>query len=239
MNLSFSLDANPGMAMDKVHGVMVGVVTNNKDPEQLARIKVKLPIHEGEYETDWIRISTLMAGNDRGSLFIPEVNDEVLVAFHMGELRAPIVIGTLWNSKSKAPKGNDKNDIRKFRSRSGHELEFNDAQGDEKVIIKTKKGQTIELSDKQSVTTIKDDSGKNEIVVSGGSANEITIKSNTTVIKLDAKGQVTIESNQAVKISSTQINMEAKAAFTIKGGASVDIKSDGMINIKGSMVKIN
>ncbi|TDF97275.1 hypothetical protein E1757_14935 [Paenibacillus piri] len=223
----------------KIDGVMVAVVTNNKDPEGLARVKLKLPLREAETETDWVRIATLMAGKDRGSLFIPEVGDEVLVAFHLGEIRQPFVIGTLWSKTQPSPKGNDKNNLRKFKSRAGHELEFDDDDADAKVTIKTKKGQTIVFSDKQDTIDIHEQSGNNAIQIKGASANEITIKSSTSVIKLNATGDVSIESSKAITLKSTQVQIEASATMALKAGASLDIKSDGIITMKGSMVKIN
>lgn len=224
----------------KINGVMVAVVTDNKDPENLARVKLKLPLREGETETDWTRIATLMAGKDRGSLFIPEVGDEVLVAFHLGEARQPYVIGTLWNKKDPSPAGmNDKNDIRKFKSRAGHELIFDDKDEEGKITVKTKKGQIVELLDKDSTLKIADSSGNNSVVIQGGSANEIKIKAGSSVISMNAKGDIQIESTKQITVKSTQVSIEAAATLALKGSASVDIKSDGVVNIKGSMVKIN
>ncbi|UJF34078.1 phage baseplate assembly protein V [Paenibacillus hexagrammi] len=235
----FTWNGSIDFASQKISGVMVAVVTNNKDPDNLGRVKLKLPLQETETETDWVRIATLMGGKDMGSLFIPEVNDEVLVAFHLGEVRQPFVIGMLWNPKNQPPAPADKNDIRKIKSRSGHELIFNDKSGDESITVKTKKGQTIELTDKDDSIKIADQSGNNEILIKGGSANEITVKSSATKIVLNAKGEVSIESAKEIKIKSTQINIEASATMALKAAATLDIKSDGMINIKGSMVKIN
>lgn len=223
----------------KIDGVMVAIVTDNKDPDGLARVKLQLPLRETETETDWVRIATLMAGKDRGSLFIPEVGDEVLVAFHLGEIRQPFVIGVLWSTKQPSPKANDKNDIRQFKSRAGHVLTFDDNDSDGKVTIKTKKGQTIEFSDKADTIDIQEQSGNNAIQIKGGSANEISIKSSTSTITLNAKGDVKIESTKAINIKSTQVSIEASATMALKAGASLDIKSDGIINIKGSLVKIN
>ncbi|MDQ1909558.1 phage baseplate assembly protein V [Paenibacillus sp. GD4] len=226
--------------MPRIEGVMVGIVTNNKDPENLARVKLKLPLREGETETDWVRIATLMAGNERGSLFIPEVGDEVLVAFHLGEVRQPYVIGTLWSSKLKpAPGKNEKNDVRKFKSRAGHELIFDDNDSDGKVTLKTNKGQIVEMMDKDSSIKIADSSGNQSVLIKGGSANEITISAGTSKIMMNAKGDIQIESTKEIKVKSTQLNLEASATMELKAGASINMKSDGIINIKGSMVKIN
>jgi uncharacterized protein involved in type VI secretion and phage assembly len=224
---------------NRVDGVMVAVVTNNVDPEKLARVKLKLPILDGEHETDWARIATFMAGKDRGSLFIPEVGDVVLVAFHMGDIREPFVIGMLWNTDQPSPEADKDNNIRKIKSREGHEIIFGDDAADGKITIKTKKGQIVELTDKTDIIKIAEKSGNNSIEIKGGSANEITIKSSTSKITMNAKGDISIESSKALKIKSTQIAIEASAQLSLKAGAALDIKSDGIINIKGSLVKIN
>jgi len=226
-------------AGQKFGGVMVGVVSNNTDPDKLGRVKLKLPMQETETETDWVRIATLMGGNGMGTLFIPEVGDEVLVAFHLGELRQPFVIGMLWNAKQKPPTPADKNDLRQIKSRSGHELSFSDKSGEETITIKTKKGQKVVMADKDDSITISEQSGNNVVSIKGGSANEISIKSSATKITINAKGEVSIESAKEIKIKSTQVNIEASATMALKASATLDIKSDGIINIKGSMVKIN
>jgi hypothetical protein len=91
--------------MSQINGVVIGVVTNANDPEKNGRIKVRFPWLDDKHETDWIRIATMMAGSFRGSLFRPEVNDEVLVAFDHGDVRFPYVIGFLWNGQDQPPGG--------------------------------------------------------------------------------------------------------------------------------------
>lgn len=223
----------------KIHGVLVGIVTNNEDPEKLSRVKLKLPLIDDERETDWVRIATLMAGKDRGSLFIPEVGDEVLVAFHMGDVREPFVIGMLWNKDQAGPSMADKNNIRKITSREGHEIIFGDDPQDGKITVKTKKGQLLELSDKEDTVTLKEQSGSNSIQIKGSSANEITVKSGPSTIKLDSKGQVTIESSTGLTLKSAKMDLEASGMMNIKAGANLSIKSDGILTINGSIVKIN
>ncbi|TMV51555.1 hypothetical protein FE783_07215 [Paenibacillus mesophilus] len=237
--MEFPVDFMPNTLNPRIDGVMIGVVTNNNDPDKLGRVKLHLPLHDEKAETDWVRIATMMAGKEMGSLFIPEVGDEVLVAFHLGQIRYPIVIGMLWNKKNTPPPPADKNDERKIISRSGNQIMFTDKSGEETITVKTKKGQTVVLGDKDDSLTIADQSGNNKILIKGGSANEISITSSSTKITLDAKGSVAIESAKEIKIKSTQVNIEASATMAIKAGASLDLKSDGMINIKGSIVKIN
>lgn len=225
---------------DQIPGVMVGVVTDNKDPEQLGRVKIKLPLRENETQTDWVRVATMMSGKDYGSYFVPEIGDEVLVSFHMGEVREPFVIGMLWSKKVPPPSEayHEKNDVRMIKSRSGHVVTFDDSS-EGKITIKTKKGNMIEISDQADEIIIKEKSGNNALEIKGDRANEVTLKSSQSSVKINTKGEITIQSPKSLTLKSTQINIEATAKMTIKANASLDINSSGMLNVKGSMVKIN
>ena len=88
----------------RFYGVVIGVVTNNHDPRSLGRIKVKFPWLSADNESNWARVASLMAGKGRGALFLPEVDDEVLVMFEHGYMEHPYVVGALWNGKDTPPK---------------------------------------------------------------------------------------------------------------------------------------
>lgn len=152
------------------------IVTNNNDPDELGRIKVQYPWSDDE--SYWARIATLMAGDNSGSYFIPEVDEEVLVAFVNGDIQSPIVIGSLWN-QSDVPPGNNsdgENNIRKIRSRNGHEIVFDDSERGEKIEINSSGGHKIIFDDTAGDQTIKiEDSSGNGILME---ANKITLKSN-------------------------------------------------------------
>src|SRR6476469_2175065 len=90
-------------AMSTINGVVIGLVTDVNDPLKQGRIRVNFPWLEDEHQTDWIRIATTMAGNGRGTFFMPELQDEALVAFEHGNVRMPYVIGFLWNGKDSPP----------------------------------------------------------------------------------------------------------------------------------------
>ncbi|PWK11530.1 phage baseplate assembly protein V [Tumebacillus permanentifrigoris] len=229
---------------NRISGVLVGVVTDNKDPENLARVKLKFPIREGEEVTDWARVASLMAGSDRGSLFIPEVGDEVLVAFHLGDVSQPYVIGALWNKDQAAPKGDaDKNNIRKFRSRSGHEILFNDDGEQGNVQILTSKGHQVLIDDKADTITISDAKSKNVIEIKGGDSGKITVTSAgsgaSAVLTLAATGDVTLNGAKSIKVESPQINIESSGMLNLKASGNIQMESNAMVTIKGSMVKIN
>ncbi len=235
-----SMNAANARILPRIDGVVVGLVTNNKDPDNKGRVKVKIPMLTQETESDWVRIAQPMAGKENGTLIIPEVNDEVLIAFQLGDISQPFIVGSLWNDKNKPPAGkDDKNNVRKIVSRAGHELTFSDKQGDESVSIVTKKGLKLEMTDKDETIKLQDKPGTNAVTIKGGSSGEIEIKSGTTKITINNKGDATVESTKKLTLKSTEIAIEATAKLSIKGGAMVDIASDGMLNLKGSMVKIN
>ena len=134
---------------NRIDGIVLGVVTNNKDELKLGRVKIKFPwLGEGD-ETHWARVATFMAGNEMGAFFLPEVGDEVIVAFDHGDINFPYVLGVLWNGQNKPPSKNDdgQNNIRMLKSRSGHKITFSDEDGAEKVEIRSKSGHTILLDD--------------------------------------------------------------------------------------------
>lgn len=201
---------------DKMQGVVIGLVTNIQDPENMGRVKVTFPWNSSD-ESYWARVATLMAGKERGSFFLPEVGDEVLVAFEMGNVNHPYVIGSLWNGEDKPPETHNdgKNNIRKITTRSGHELIFNDEDGKGQVTIHTGAGHQIVL----------DDSAGSEKI-------QITDKSGANTITLDSvANQISIESSMQLKLKSQSIEIEADSMMTLKAGA--------VMTIQGAMVKIN
>jgi uncharacterized protein involved in type VI secretion and phage assembly len=185
-------------------GVVIGIVTNNKDPDLLGRVKLKFPWRDSSDESNWARVATLMAGDDRGTFFLPEVGDEVLVSFDHGDITQPYVIGALWNGKDKPPEKNadGKNNVRMIKSRSGHKIILNDEQGSEKVEVKTKSGHQI----------ILDDSGGNEKI-------EIKDKTGSNSILIDsAQNSISMSSQMKITIQAQMIEIKAGATLTLQGG---------------------
>jgi uncharacterized protein involved in type VI secretion and phage assembly len=196
----------------RIHGVVVGIVTNNQDPDGLGRVKVKFPWLSDVDESTWARIAAPMAGDQRGVYFLPEVEDEVLVAFEHGDVRFPYVLGALWNGKDAPPASNDdgKNNVRIIKSRSGHVIKLNDEDGKE----------TIEIVDKSEKNRILIDTAKNLIAVT--SDKDITLSASNGTIKLDAQ-KIEINSSGSTKIAAgSTVSVEASATLTVKG-ATVNI----------------
>jgi uncharacterized protein involved in type VI secretion and phage assembly len=196
----------------RIYGVVVGVVTNNQDPDGFGRVKVKFPWLSDVDESTWARIAAPMAGKARGAYFLPEVDDEVLVIFEHGDVRFPYVLGALWNGQDTPPITNDdgKNNVRMIKSRSGHVVKLNDEDGKE----------TIEIIDKNGKNSILIDTAKDTITVTAG--KDITLSASNGTIKLEAQ-KVEINSSDAAKLKAGgAMNVESSATMTVKG-ATVNI----------------
>jgi phage baseplate assembly protein V len=209
-----------------VNGVLTATVTNTKDPEKLGRIKVQFLGQGTDNETDWIRVAAFAAGSSKGAFFLPEVGEEVLVAFIQGSVDRPVVIGALWEKTDKPPEDNadGKNNIKMLKTRAGHTVTFDDDTQTKKakIEIKSSAGHIITLDDaagKEKIE-IKDKSGSNKIIID-------------TVQKA-----ITIESGMKLDIKANMITIEAKSTLTLKS-AMLKSESSGIAEIKGAMVKIN
>lgn len=186
------------------YGVYPGLVSDIADPDGQGRVKITLPwspdTQGARYEA-WARIATLMAGKQRGSWFIPDVNDEVLVAFESGDPRRPYVLGGLWNGSDDPPESMDgagHNYKKVIRSRNGVKCTLDDQDGQEQLILETPGGQKA---------TLKDGPGSIEIVDSNGNS-----------VKLEASG-ITVTASAKVTINASQVAVSA-GMVTVDAGMS-------------------
>jgi uncharacterized protein involved in type VI secretion and phage assembly len=181
------------------NGIVVGIVTSLEDPENIGRVRVSFP-HLNNQESAWARLVTLMAGCDRGSRFVPEVDDEVLVGFEQGDPRRPYILGALWNTTDTPPEddGNQtQNNWRYIKSRSGHILRFDDTDGAEKIEIIDK--------EEQHKITIDTSGDKIEIICDSGDVS------------------VSAESGK-VEVKASDINVESTGGMTIKAAGTLTIE---------------
>ena len=252
--LSHLLGSNHSEGHGLVEGVVVGLVTNLKDPDDLGRVKVKYPWLDDSIESDWVRIATPMAGSARGFMYLPEVNDEVLIAFEHGDVHRPHIVGALWNGTDKPPKKNSeavgsdgKVNQRIIQTRAGHIVLLDDKQGEEKVSITSKSGHTVILDDKSGKESISviDKTGNNKLVIDS-TKNSMTINVNGD-FTVEAKGKVTINSTQAMALESkAKASVKGTAGLSLDGtsqaelkGAQVSVNGSAMTEVKGGIVKIN
>ncbi len=225
------------------YGVYSGIVIDNKDPQGLGRIKIKFPFMSNDETGFWARLSMPMAGADKGMFFLPDIEDEVLVAFEEGDMARPFIIGVLWNSKDKPPAKNDdgKNNIKKIVSRSGHVISLDDKDGSEKIEIIDKSGKNSMLFDTANNTiTIKSEQDIKLEAPKGViklSAKNIEMTS-TEDTKVDAKNIQTHTSDDT-QISAKGIEMSANASAKVNAKEGLNLESSGTTTIKGTLVNIN
>jgi uncharacterized protein involved in type VI secretion and phage assembly len=186
------------------YGVYPALVSDLKDPDHVGRVQVTLPwspdTASGSYKT-WARLATLMGGKNRGSWFVPDVNDEVLIVFEGGDPRRPYVLGGLWNGSDSPPESMDssaKNAKKVLRSRNGVKITLDDSDGKETLLLETPGGQKA---------TFKDGPGMVEIADSNGNS-----------IKLEAKG-ITITCGAKLTINAGNVAVSA-SMLTVDAGMS-------------------
>ena len=163
----------------RYYGVAEAIVTDVNDPEREGRVKVKYPWFDDSTESDWCRVRQLYAGPGYGTFFVPEVDDEVIVAFVHGDLRQPIVLGGLYNGSDKPSVHRDgSSDPKLIRTKGGHQILLDDTSGKEKVEIVDKQGNTIVL-----------DAVANSITVE--TKGTLTLKGAT--VSIEASGTMTLK----------------------------------------------
>lgn len=230
--------------------VQSAIVTNTEDPENLGRVKVKFEWNDGTTAAEpeyWLRVMAPHAGMDKGFFCLPEIDDEVLVAFEHGDPDRPLVMGSLYNGVDKPPVDHDagfnaaENDLKLFRTKSGNEIYFHDGSGSETICITQPSGNTITLSADGPKITIETDG---DITLKGAN---ITLETTTGDITLKSGGAIKTDSSMDTEIKAGG-NFKSKGGINheSEGGVSISIKAptakvqgDAMTEIKGGIVKIN
>jgi phage protein D len=195
--------------------VAIGIVTQNDDPDKMGRVKVKFPWLSPNDESNWARVVSPGAGKERGIQFLPEINDEVLVAFELGDINHPYVIGGLWNGQDAlaleqgtAIKGSHV-EQRIIMSRTKHQILIDDADGAGGITIEDRKGNIVKLQSQDDKLIVK----------------------TTGNVEIETKADVTIKATGNISMEATQeVEIKASMGVTIDGGAKVDVKG-GIVNI--------
>ena len=190
---------------DQVNGIVIGLVKDLADPENLGRVRVTFP-HLGDQQSDWARLVTQMAGKDRGMFFRPEVNDEVLVAFELGDVRRPYILGSLWSTEDTPPPDDGQateNNWRFIKSRNGHIVKLDDTNGSEKIEVIGSDGArriVFDIAGKKIQVTC--DSGDIEISATAG-----TVKVDAKTVEIKASNSMTLEAGSTMTIKGATVNI--------------------------------
>lgn len=215
----YEVSHSPAAALiPAISGLHIGVVTQlENDPAGEHRIMVRLPVISPDDEGIWARIATLDAGNNRGSFFRPEIDDEVIVGFLNNDPRHPVVLGACNSSAKPAPlEAKDDNHEKGFVTRSGMKWLFNDEH--KNILLETPDGNKITISGEDKAIEMEDQNG-----------NKITM--DNTGITLESAKDIVLKATGDIKAEGVNI--------TISANASSELSASGSTTIKGGMVKIN
>lgn len=246
----------------KINGVVVGLVTDLRDPQALGRVKVKfpwMPAYMGsELQSGWARLAVPGGGKNKGIFFTPEINDEVLVVFDHGDINYPFIVGALWNSMDKPPagtapvlgNGGSVVNQRIMRSRSGHVIILDDTAGQEQIVIQDKSSKnSIVINSKDNSMLIK--SAGDLTIEAGGkftinSTSDFTVQSKTKSV-IQAQTTMELKGGQSAKLEAGASAVDLQmAGATIKGtkvdvqaNVQASIQGNAMVQVQGGIVKIN
>ncbi|MCW2492973.1 MAG: hypothetical protein JWN47_2337 [Frankiales bacterium] len=207
-------------------GLAIGVVTDNNDPTKEGRVKIKFvglaPANGQDIGSAWARLVSLGAGNQRGMVFLPEVNDEVLVGFEHGDTRHPVVLGGLYSKNNALPTwdvASGKVTTRRITSRDGHLIEFSDGEDakSKHVLLQLANGDKLRL-------------GNDRFDIQVASGIPISIKAGNAKFEISDAGDVTIEANN--------ITLKAKAKLDLQGSSEATVKSSGKTAVQGSQLNL-
>jgi len=220
--LSLNRAERQGLRSATIRGVHLAVVTAHKDapPDNPGyRVKVKIPTLTLDEETFYARIAVPMAGKNRGTYTLPEVNDQVLIVFEHGFIDRPIIIGALWSKQQQPAETNasGKNNTKLIKSRSGHRIIFDDAKGHEKIVI-----------------------------VDSTNKNKIILDASTKTVKIESAGDILIKAKQNVILHANALKVGASEMISAKANAicvhaisTLSFKASQEIILSGSQVVMN
>jgi len=211
------------------HTIVVGLVTNNQDPDELGRVRVTYPALGTDHEGWWARVAGAAAGGGRGLLMMPQAGDEVLLGFEHDDEQRPVVLGSVWNGEGKP-----------------QELVHNDGsfalRSDKQVVVNAIEAISITAKDKLTLTSDGDATLTTEPGGDGAPGNvAVTAKGSASVksgtnVSIDAGTEATVNTKTALTLKAgTQLQIESGAQITIKA-ASLNLQATGPVQISGAQV---
>jgi phage protein D len=235
--------------------LLVGVVTNNRDPKGWGRVKVKYPTLNTKDESHWARVIGLGAAKDRGFYCLPEIHDEVLMGFEHGDIHRPYVIGGVWNGKDKTVETvnntiqRGKVRLRTIKTRTGHTIQF--VEEDKRsskagIYIETKTGHRIDLNDSQKYIQVKtagrhtirmDDRPVAKVInITTAGRHRVLLNDRTSTITVRTRmGQSLTFRDPGMSVSlmtTGLVNVNAGGAVSVRAGGAVDVNAGGLVSVK-------
>jgi uncharacterized protein involved in type VI secretion and phage assembly len=198
--------------------MVVGIVTNNNDPDSLGRVRVKYPQLSDSEEGDWARVLSHNLGREHGIFMLPKVDDEVIVAFENGDPRRPLVIGSVINGKDKTS----------AEVLPDTKMGFS-VLSEDRAYMHSKKDMTFKSDEKMIIQVTSDQEVKTDGKITNETSGDVTMK---------AGSNYTLEAGSSMTIKGANITVEAQGSLKLKG-ATVEIESQGPASLKGATVDVN
>jgi uncharacterized protein involved in type VI secretion and phage assembly len=215
-----------GALLPPAQGLHIGIVTDLEDPEGAERIKVRMPMVSATDDGTWMRMATIDAGNNRGWLCRPELDDEVIVGFLNNDPRFGVVLGKMHSSKNAAPiPASNDNHLKGYTSRSEMKFHFDDEK--KTITLSTPAGNMLLMDEEKTSITLKDQHG-NKIEMNEEGISITSIKK----VMINATSDLEAE-------AGTNVTMSASAQLKASGSAGAELSASGNTVIKGAVVQIN
>lgn len=215
----------PSGELSAVQGLQTGIITDIIDADGDFRIKLRLPMVNNQEDGVYARLATLDAGNKRGTFFMPEIGDEVVVSFMNNDPNQPVILGMLHSSKNAAPlEPENANDKKGYVSRSEIKIIIDDGQ--KSITIETPAGNIFSMNDTENKISLTDSSG-----------NKITMEQSG--ITIESVSALTLKAGTSLSVSAPQLSAKADVGLKLEGGGSTTVSSSGALTLQGSVVSIN
>jgi uncharacterized protein involved in type VI secretion and phage assembly len=232
----------------RITGVVIGLVKDVDDPDGDGRIRVAFPWLGSDILSGWAPVAAPLGGKDRGYFYLPEIDDEALVAFEMGDFDHPFVLGFLHNGVDKPPTGGIDKHVRRIKSVAGHVVDLDDRSGSEKVHVKTNGGHLLDLRDSDATIEIATAGGQKVTMTDRPAQIELKTAAGTTATMTDAPSQVSVQTVTGVQVtvSDTGITINAASvpvtvnAMSAQVNAAADLTVNApAITLTGAAVTVN
>ena len=211
--------------MKRIEGVVIGLV--DEVDAKLARVKVKFPWMNPPQKSHWAPIASLLSGKKRGARFMPERDDEALIAFDRGQFDHPYVVGFLWNGEDESP--DDVKQNRVVVTPGGHELRFEDKEGDRRVVLKSKGGHSLTLDDKT-----------NRVTLATAHGGKVTLDDSPPKAVVEASNHTVTLEPGTVKVSATgMLQLTSTGPTTVNASGMLTVSGSGLVNLSASVLTVS
>jgi uncharacterized protein involved in type VI secretion and phage assembly len=225
----------------RMTGVVIGLVKDIDDPDGEGRIRVSFPWLGDDAVSGWAPIAAPLGGKDRGYFYLPEIDDEALVAFEMGDFDHPFVLGFLHNGVDKPPTGGIDKHVRRIKSVAGHVVDLDDRSGSEKVHVKTNGGHLLDLRDNDATIEIATSGGQKITMTDQPAQLELKTTAGTTVTMGDTPSQVSVQtvSGVQVTVSDTGVTISAASAPVTVNTLSAQVNATSDLTVNAPLITLS